>query len=69
MRSLRHRQTSLALTERDHATAIMLQWFVSEQVEEEATIKQLLQFVQRGKESGMMGVEDYLADAGQPGKE
>ena len=29
---------SLAMEERDHATANMLQWFISEQVEEEATV-------------------------------
>ena len=29
---------NLALDERDHATNIFLQWFVSEQVEEEATV-------------------------------
>ncbi len=28
----------LAMDERDHATANMLQWFISEQVEEEATV-------------------------------
>lgn len=32
----------LAMTEKDHATANFLQWFVSEQVEEEATSGQLL---------------------------
>lgn len=52
----------LATSEKDHATAIMLQWFVTEQVEEEATVKQLLSFVERGKEFGMMTVEDYLAE-------
>lgn len=52
----------LALAEKDHATAIMLQWFITEQVEEESTIRQLLKTVQRGKESGMITVEDYLAD-------
>ena len=52
----------LANTEKDYATAIMLQWFITEQVEEEAMIRQMLKFVQRGKESGMMAVEDYLAD-------
>lgn len=55
----------LAAAEKDHATAIMLQWFVTEQVEEEATVKQLLSFVERGKESGMMTVEDYLAEMGE----
>ena len=33
---------NLAQDERDHATTIFLQWFVSEQVEEEATAGQLI---------------------------
>jgi len=32
----------LSLSERDHATNTFLQWFVSEQVEEEATIKEVI---------------------------
>lgn len=34
---------NLALDERDHATNIFLQWFVSEQVEEEASVNEVLQ--------------------------
>lgn len=34
---------SLAVAENDHSTNTMLQWFVSEQVEEEATADELLQ--------------------------
>jgi ferritin len=34
---------NLAIEERDHATSIMLQWFVSEQVEEEASASELLE--------------------------
>ena len=33
----------IALEERDHASTIMLQWFVSEQVEEEATADEIVQ--------------------------
>jgi ferritin len=33
----------LAIAEKDHATNIMLQWFVSEQVEEEATASEILE--------------------------
>jgi ferritin len=32
----------LALSERDHATASLLQWFVDEQVEEEATLRDII---------------------------
>lgn len=31
-----------ALSEKDHATSIFLQWFVTEQIEEEATVKDIL---------------------------
>jgi ferritin len=31
-----------ALSEKDHATNIFLQWFVTEQIEEEATVKDIL---------------------------
>jgi len=60
-----HKLYELAMAEKDVATAVMLQWFISEQVEEEATIRQMVKFVQRGKESGMMTVEDYLAEMGE----
>jgi ferritin len=32
----------VALTERDHATNIFLQWFVTEQIEEEATVNDII---------------------------
>ena len=34
--------TDLALSERDHATHTFLQWFIVEQVEEEASVKELI---------------------------
>jgi len=34
---------NLAATEKDHATAAFLQWFVNEQVEEEASVDRLVQ--------------------------
>jgi len=33
---------SLAIEEKDHATNAFLQWFINEQVEEEATVKEIL---------------------------
>ena len=54
----------VATTNKDYTTGSFLQWFITEQVEEEATIKQMVKLVQRGKESGMITVEDYLADSG-----
>lgn len=35
--------TNLAISEKDHATEIFLQWFVSEQVEEEASADEIVQ--------------------------
>jgi ferritin len=37
-----HTLADLALDERDHAGSIFLQWFISEQVEEEATVADLV---------------------------
>ncbi|MFH1102064.1 MAG: ferritin [Methanobacteriota archaeon] len=34
---------NLAIAEKDHATQVMLQWFVNEQVEEESSADQILQ--------------------------
>ncbi len=46
---------SLAITEKDHATANMLQWFVDEQVEEEASVSDILGQLKliEGKGSGL----------------
>lgn len=35
--------TELARSEKDHATEVFLQWFVNEQVEEEASVKAIVQ--------------------------
>jgi ferritin len=42
---------SLALDEKDHASAMFLQWFVSEQVEEEATADEIIQKLKLASES------------------
>jgi len=52
----------LAIAEKDHASAAMLQWFVTEQVEEMSFADQLLRIIQRAGEKNMLLVEDYLAD-------
>lgn len=52
----------MALEEKDHATAAMLQWFVTEQVEEIATADQFLRIIQRAGDKNLLLVEDYLAD-------
>ncbi|MEQ8839790.1 MAG: ferritin [Miltoncostaeaceae bacterium] len=50
----------------DHATEVFLQWFVTEQVEEVATMTELLQIVRRAGEAGLLLVEDYIARKGHP---
>jgi bacterioferritin B len=55
----------LAIEEKDHATSAMLQWFVTEQVEEIASADQFLRLVQRAGEKNILAVEDYLADTAE----
>ena len=50
----------LALTEKDHATGTILQWFITEQVEEEATA---LDVVGKLKLVGDNGVAIFMLDA------
>lgn len=54
----------LAITEKDHITQNFLQWFVSEQLEEVASMDQLLSIVRRAGEAGLLFVEEYLARRG-----
>ncbi len=62
-----HAIMDLAITERDHATVAMLQWFVTEQVEEVSSADQLLRIIQRAGDKNMLLVEDYLADTAKDG--
>ena len=52
----------IALKEKDHATANMLQWYVSEQVEEEANVSEILQQLKiiEGKGPGMFMIDREL---------
>ena len=54
---------NLALQEKDHATNNMLQWFVGEQVEEEASVDELLNKVEmtEGKAHALMMIDKELA--------
>jgi len=54
----------LAASESDHAAQTFLQWFVTEQREEVASMDALLKIVQRAGESGLLFVEEYLARNG-----
>jgi ferritin len=51
---------NLAIAEKDHATAGMLQWFVSEQVEEEAHVDGIVQKLKMAdKAPGAMLMMDH----------
>jgi ferritin len=51
----------LAIERNDHATQVFLNWFVTEQVEEVATMTELLQVTRRAGERNLLLVEDYVA--------
>lgn len=63
-----HRLLDLATERRDHATQVFLQWFVTEQVEEVATMGELLQVTRRAGEGNLLLVDDYVARS-RPGAE
>ena len=50
----------LAIQEKDYASQAFLQWFVTEQVEEVATMENMLQIVRRSGERNILMVEAYL---------
>jgi ferritin len=51
---------SIAKSESDYTTDNFLQWFVKEQLEEVASMEQLLRVVQRAGEGNLLRVEEYL---------
>ncbi len=51
----------IAKEEADYTSDNFLQWFVSEQLEEVASMEDLLRIVQRAGEGNLLRVEDYLA--------
>ncbi len=54
---------NLAVSERDHATQIFLQWFISEQVEEEASVNAVVQKLKLagGSPGGLFMIDRELA--------
>ena len=54
----------LAREDRNHGAQRFLDWFVTEQQEEEATMNALLAVVRRAREQNLLHVEDYLARQG-----
>lgn len=63
-----HEIMDLAVTQKDYSTANFLQWFIGEQVEEVASMDQLLKIVERAGEGGLLLVEDYVANTGGVGQ-
>jgi ferritin len=51
---------SMAKAESDYTTENFLQWFVKEQLEEVASMEQLLRVIQRAGEGELLRVEEYL---------
>ena len=51
---------AMAKAESDYTTENFLQWFVNEQLEEVASMEQLLRVVQRAGEGNLLRVEEYL---------
>ncbi|MDP2600178.1 MAG: ferritin [Deltaproteobacteria bacterium] len=47
-----HKLYELAGQQKDYATQMMLQWFITEQVEEEATVKEILEKLKRISDKG-----------------
>lgn len=60
--SLIHNVVNIAIEERDHSSNNMLQWFVAEQVEEEATAENILEQVKmiNGQGYGMLMLDREL---------
>lgn len=57
----------LAVAQKDHATTSMLQWFVNEQVEEEASANEILAMLKAIKDSanGLFMIDHQLAKRGK----
>ncbi len=75
--SLKHEQTMTAklnnvsdqaLKEKDHATYNLLQWFVNEQVEEEATVSEIISKLKLVKDDGygLLMIDNELGARGAP---
>lgn len=58
----------VAVSERDHATQVFLQWFITEQVEEEANVKEIVDRLKMIGDNGaaLMMIDDKLAQRMPP---
>jgi bacterioferritin B len=57
----------LAIKDNDHITRNFLNWFMEEQLEEVSSMETLLSMVRRAGESGLLFVENYLAQGRERG--
>ncbi|MEE9368638.1 MAG: ferritin [Pontiella sp.] len=66
--NLIHRLMDLAVEERDYATQTFLQWYVTEQVEEEANVNDILAPLQMvgDDKGGLMMIDQQLAGRSAP---
>jgi ferritin len=55
----------LAIQEKDHISKNMLDWFVSEQLEEVSSMDMLLRMIRRAGERGLFFVENFLLERGE----
>ncbi len=62
-----HDLAELAAADKDHATSVFLQWFITEQVEEEATANEVLAVLKAVKDSvgGLYQLDHRLGKRGQ----
>ena len=60
--------SDMALKEKDHATYNLLQWFVNEQVEEEATVGGIISKLKLVKEDGygLLMIDNELGNRSTP---
>ncbi len=61
-----HKLVALAKKENNYTTDAFLQWFVTEQLEEVASMDALLKTIERAGEDGLLRVEEYIARSGGP---
>ena len=59
-----HAMMEQAVSEKDYASQAFLQWFVTEQVEEESSMETMLQIVRQAGEKNLLMVEAYMTHNG-----
>jgi ferritin len=62
-----HDLAELAAADKDHATAVFLQWFITEQVEEESTANEIFSMLKAIKDSagGLFMLDHQLSKRGK----